>query len=412
MQSFGLKTHIWNNSLKSALLLTGFPLLMLILIWGFALVIIGLADPDFVQGLRDSLTLVPALVPWAIAISALWFIIAWFAHQKIIDWATGATRVSRESEPRLYRIVENLCISRGMVTPAIAVIETPLLNAFASGIRREHYQVTVTRGLLEHLDDAELEGVVAHELTHIRNLDVRLLVVAAIFCGIISVMGDIILTPFRGGSSSGGSGWGWSWGSGRSRGSSSSSSSDKEKGGGGAFLILIAILIFLLVRLAAIALRLAVSRRREFMADAGAVELTKNPDAMISALRKIEGRSQIEAVPGEIEAMFIDNPSEPGFFARMFATHPPISERVAALVQYAGGHDPGPYQPPEAADEPPAASTDSAPEGSTALPQGTPWAPSGAAASGPWASGPGSSDVPAAGPGSVWDYPSDGAKKS
>jgi heat shock protein HtpX len=338
MQAIGLKTHIWNNAAKSLLLLLGFPFLMLIVCYAFALLYVGFFEnPDVLYGLRRGFELLPAVLPIALAISGLWLLFAFFAHQWMIDKLTGAKKIDRASEPRLYNMVENLAIQRGLPTPSIRIIEIPRLNAYASGVRREHYAVTVTRGLLDELDDAELDAVLAHEMTHIINGDVRLIVVAAVFAGLVSLIGDVMIRGFgRGGTSF----------RSRSSGSSSGSSSKSKGGGGGGFiLILIAILIFILARLAALALRLAISRRREYVADAGAVELTKNPDAMIGALRKIESRSNLGDIPGQVEALFIDSDSS-GFWA----THPSISERCEALVRYAGGHDPGP-RPVEATDE-------------------------------------------------------------
>jgi heat shock protein HtpX len=254
---------------------------------------------------------------------------------------TGSEDVEREASPRLYNLVENLCISRGLPVPRVRIMDTPVLNAFATGMRSDQYAITVTRGLVEALDDAELEAVLAHELTHIRNRDVQLLVIAAVFVGIISLVGDLIVraprallyTSGRSRGYSGSSGGGFGGGS-----SSSSGSSRGGKGGGGAIiLILVAVAIFLLARVLAIALRMAVSRKREYLADAGSVELTRNPDAMIGALRKISGHSEIEA-PNQVRAMFIDYPERAGF-ASFFATHPPIESRIEALVRYAGGLD-------------------------------------------------------------------------
>jgi heat shock protein HtpX len=189
----------------------------------------------------------------------------------------------------------------------------------------------VTRGLVDSLDDAELEAVLAHELTHIRNSDVQLLVISAIFAGVITLVGDLLV---RGPRMFYGSGRTWSSGSSRGRGG----------GGVAIILILIAVAIFILARFLAIALRFALSRKREFLADAGAVELTKNPDAMISALRKIEGTSEIEA-PSQVQEMFLDHPRTSGL-SGLFATHPTIDARVAALVENAGGRDlPPPTEP-------------------------------------------------------------------
>jgi heat shock protein HtpX len=333
MGSYGLSTYIWNNRLKSLLLLAGFPLLLLLICFAFALILAAFDSPDIGTGFANAIAFVPALIPIALAGAALWFILAFFAHQKIIDSVTGARRLERSEDPRIWNLLENLCISRGITLPALRMIETDARNAFASGIRQKHYSVTVTRGLVDSLDDAELEAVLAHELTHIRNSDVQLLVISAIFAGVITLVGDLLV---RGPRLFYGRGRGGTWSSGSSRG----------RGGGGAaiILILIAIAIFILARFLAIALRFALSRKREFLADAGAVELTKNPDAMISALRKIEGASEIEA-PSQVQEMFLDHPRASGL-SGLFATHPTIDARVAALVENAGGRDlPPPVEP-------------------------------------------------------------------
>ena len=212
-------------------------------------------------------------------VALIWWAIAWFANRGIIDAITGAQPVDRMSEPRLWNLLENLCISRGITMPTLRIIETPQRNAFASGIREKQYAITVTRGLMDALDDAELEAVLAHELTHIRNRDVQLLVICAVFVGIITLVGELVVRSPRALLSV------------ASRGSSRSSG--KGKGGGAVLiLILVAIGIFLLARFLGIALRFALSRKREYLADAGSVELTRNPDAMIGALRKIAGHSR------------------------------------------------------------------------------------------------------------------------
>jgi heat shock protein HtpX len=356
--AYGLKTYIWNNRLKSLLLLAGFPFLLLLICFGFALVIAALEDPNVGEGIVNAFNLLPALVPVALVAALIWFVIAWFANQRIVDAVTGAHKVDRKAEPRLWNILENLCISRGITMPQLRVIESDARNAFASGVRKSQYAITVTRGLMNALDDAELEAVLAHELTHIENRDVQLLVIAAVFVGIISLAGDIvirgprrILMSSRGSSGSGG---GWRVGSRRSGGG-------KGGGGGLIILILISIAIFLIARLLAVALRFAMSRKREFLADAGSVELTKNADAMISALRKIEGRSEL-AAPAQVREMFFDHPRAAGF-SSLFATHPPIQARVDSLVKFAGGRDPGPLpaEPPRL--EPASAGSATAPWG-------------------------------------------------
>lgn len=377
--SYGLSTYIWNNRLKSLVLLAGFPVLLLLICFAFALLIAATNDPSVGQGIADAVAITPRLVPVALLGSLVWFAIAWFANTGIIAAATGAHSIQRNDNPRLWNVLETLCISRGITMPHLRIIDTDARNAFASGVHKSQYTITVTRGLLDALNDQELEAVLAHELTHIENRDVQLLVVAAVFVGIISLVGDILIRGPRfflfnsGGYSGGSSGSSYSGGGGRSR--------DRNSGGGGAIvLILIAVAIFLIARLLAIVLRLAMSRKREFLADAGSVELTKNPDAMISALRKVAGHSEMRA-PAQVQEMFLDHPPARGLTG-LFDTHPSLDERIAALVRYGGGRDPGPESLKPAASMP-SAQSESTPATAKAGPWGPPEAPA-ATAPHPW----------------------------
>jgi heat shock protein HtpX len=240
-------------------------------------------------------------------------------HQRMIDMSTGAKDVSRDEEPDLYNTLENLCISRGIPMPKLQVIETDVLNAYASGMNEKQYRIAVTRGLMNTLDREEMEAVLGHELTHIRNGDVRLMVVAVVIAGIITLAGEMVFRSLR-----------------HVRMGSSSSSGGNKKGGG-AIAILIAVVIIAVAWFLSLVIRFALSRSREYLADAGAVELTKNPDAMIRALRKIEGKSEMPAVPSGIMEMCIDN--QKNSIADLFATHPSIARRVGKLVAVAGGQE-------------------------------------------------------------------------
>ncbi len=351
--SYGLRTYIWNNRLKSLILLAGFPLLLFLICFGFALLIAATNDPSVDQGIADAIAITPRLVPVALIGAAVWFVIAWFANTGIIAAATGAHIADRRDNARLWNILETLCISRGITMPQLRIIDTDARNAFASGVHKSQYTITVTRGLLDALNDQELEAVLAHELTHIENRDVQLLVIAAVFVGVISLAADIIIRGPRFFLFGGG------YGGGRSR-----DRSERGGGGGAIVLILIAVAIFLIARLLAIVLRLAMSRKREFLADAGSVELTRNPDAMISALRKVAGHSEIQA-PAQVQEMFLDHPARHGLTG-LFDTHPSIDDRIAALVRYGGGRDPGPPSPA------PLPQTDAPPPAETPSPPG-PW---------------------------------------
>ena len=333
-EAYGLQTHIWGNNTKSVLLMLGFPVLLVLLMYALFLLFAGLSGAS--MG-KDEIAwpfiwAADALArswPFAIAGAIIWFGIAYAFYQNIIDAATGAKRVERKEEPKLYNLLENLCISRGITMPALRIIETDGLNAFATGVHKGQYSVTVTRGLMSTLTDEEVEAVLAHELTHIRNSDVRLLIISVIFVGIFSFVGEM---AFRGLWHSGG-------------GVRTRSSSSNRNSGGAAVAIIAALVIIAIAYALAIVIRFALSRRREYLADAGAVELTKNPDAMISALQKISGNAAINA-PSEVREMFIENAHAD--FTSIFATHPPIQKRIEALAKYAGGR----IAPPAASSAP------------------------------------------------------------
>jgi heat shock protein HtpX len=350
MAAYGLYTHIASNKFRSMLLLGGLFLLIYVLVYAGALlaeVLInsnGSVDYYLRAAFRDLIT----ASPYATIIAALWIVIAYFFHQNMIDAVTGGEDVTRQQQPRLYNLLENLCISRGIPMPKLKVMNSPALNAFAAGLNRRQYSVTVTTGLLNALNDHEIEAVLGHELTHIRNGDVQLMVVAVIIAGVVGFFGELFFRMFTNLSWSGG----WGSSSSSSRSSSSSSDSDSKGSGGGAVIVvIIAIALIVVAWLLSQVVKLALSRSREFLADAGSVELTKDPDAMISALRKIENRGELPGATSAVMELCVDNPREG--FADLFATHPSVDSRVKALVQFAGGHDPGPLAlPSDATAEP------------------------------------------------------------
>lgn len=329
MTAIGLRTHIWNNNMKSLALLAGFPVLLFALTYAGALVFIafdgGGLPAQAALGAQHgaALSAAVAAIPFVIVSALIWFAIAWIFHQSIIDASMGARSVTRQDEPRLWNMLESLCISRGLTMPSLRIIESSGMNAYASGLSEKRAAVTVTRGLMDALDDEELEAVLAHELTHIRNRDVRLLVVAVIFVGIISFAGELMVRGmFRGSLVRAGG-------------------ARRGRSGNSGVILLIAVAIVALCWVLAVAIRFAMSRKREYMADAGAVELTRNPDAMIGALRKISGHSEVDKAPREVRQMFLHDDATSFFGA--FATHPPIEKRIAALIDFAGGAD---VQPP------------------------------------------------------------------
>src|SRR5262249_18370153 len=298
MAAYGLYTHIAANRTRSMVLLAGLFLLVYVIVYAGWLIIevLNNGDATFNYYLRTALADAIRTLPWSTGGVILWIVIAYFFHQKMVDAVTGGEDVTRKEQPRLYNLLENLCISRGIPMPKLKIMPSDALNAFATGLNQRQYAVTVTTGLLDNLNDQEIEAVLGHELTHIRNGDVQMMVIAVIIAGVVGFFAELLFRGFSNfGYWGGGYGGGWSRRSSSSRGGGSSDSGDKKGSGGAAILIVILAVVLIVVAWALSQfVKLALSRTREYLADAGSVELTKNPDAMISALRKIEGRGELQ----------------------------------------------------------------------------------------------------------------------
>lgn len=330
----GLATHIWNNRIKSGLVLLCYPFLLCVLLFAYFYVFawIGNAWQIYVQGhvtymatQEDAVNLgieaVRQFWPWVFVLSAAWYAIAWNFNAAFIRMVSAAETIDRVEEPGLYNMLENLCISRGVEMPFFQVIDLEQINAFATGVNRDTYSITLTQGLLNYLDDDEIEAVVAHELTHIINQDVRLSMINYMFAGVITFMADALhsfiikLTDMTGDA--------------RDR-------MDGNITGMTAGIALTPVLLLLqAAKLSGILLNFSFSRKREYLADAGAVELTKNPGAMMRALLKIEQkkRSHIRSLPADIRHMCIHSHDKSLFF---FNTHPPIAKRVERIASMTG----------------------------------------------------------------------------
>jgi heat shock protein HtpX len=310
MTYVGIQTQIRRNNFNSVLLIVAFPMVLLGMVYAFLFFSSQRQEPEFVNQ-----TFI-GTVPFVLIGTSVWFIIAWFFHNSMIRMATGSKPLERMDNKRVYNLVENLCISKGMRLPKIYIIEDDSLNAFASGINEGTFSVSLSRGIIEKLEDDELEGVIAHELSHIRNRDVRLMIISIIFVGIFAFIAQMALRSLRFGLFS------------------------RNKGGkNGGAIILIAIVISAICYLIAILLRFGISRSREYMADAGAAEMTRKPYALASALRKISQDPLIEAVERrDVAQLFIENPQpeEKKFsLSNFFSTHPPIQKRIELLDQFA-----------------------------------------------------------------------------
>lgn len=308
MQYIGLQSQISRNNRNSFLLLLAFPALLLGMLYIFFYFI---HEQNQEQANRQFLMTLPLVL----AATAVWFLIAWAGHSAIIRMATGSRPLERKENKRVYNLTENLCIQTGITTPKMYIIQDDSLNAFASGINNKTYSISLSRGIINKLDDEELEAVIAHELTHIRNRDVRLLIISIIFVGIFAFLAEMAFRSFR------------------------FSGKSKKNGKGGGGIILIAIVVTAVAYFISILLRFGISRKREYLADAGAAEMTKKPHALANALKKISADPMIEAVESrDVAQLFIDNPKpsthKSASWDNLFSTHPPIEKRIALLENF------------------------------------------------------------------------------
>lgn len=322
MQYVGIQSQISRNNRYSFLLLVAFPALLLAMYFVIVFFIVQHQNPtnntdyyfpdQYDTSSQTSVTHVfLSGLPFILIGVGIWFLIAYSSHAAFIRMATNAQPLERKDNMRVYNLVENLCIQLGMPTPKIYIIDDDSLNAFASGIDQKSYAITLSKGIIEKLNDDELEGVIGHELTHIRNRDTRLLIISIIFVGIFAFLAQLALRSIR------------------------FTGGGRKKDGG--YIILIAIVVTAVCYFISIFLRFGISRKREYLADAGSAEMTKKPYALASALRKIDGDPLIEAVHSEdVAQLFIDNPQDKkrSFFAGLFDTHPPIEKRIQLLEQF------------------------------------------------------------------------------
>ncbi len=254
----------------------------------------------------------PSFVIFALIFTIAYSLISYYSSAAIALSLARAVPIEKKDNPALYNIVENLCITSGLPTPKIYITPELQINAFATGRNPQHAAVAVTQGALQRLNKTELEGVLAHELSHVGNRDILVSTVAAILAGVISLLADIFLRSLF-------------WGGGRR-------SNNNEAGE--AFFIF-AIILSILAPVGTMLSQLAISRRREALADASGVLLTRYPEGLISALQKIEqDQTPMRSAKDSTAHMWIDNPFKGGqasWWHKMFMTHPPIEERIAAL---------------------------------------------------------------------------------
>lgn len=239
-------------------------------------------------------------------IAAIFALVQYFLSSKIALAVTGAKEIQKKDNPRLYRIVENLAITLGLPTPKIHIIEDSALNAFATGRDPQHASVAATTGLLDALDDDELEAVMAHEMGHVQNYDIRLSMIVFGLVSVIGIMADLL---FR-----------LSWGFGRE-------SENKNP-----IILVLGFAAVILAPIVATLVQLAVSRQREYLADASGCMTTRHPDALISALKKLKQYNRpMRRQSSSTAHLFFSNPLSPKNFSKLFSTHPPIEDRIQRL---------------------------------------------------------------------------------
>lgn len=243
----------------------------------------------------------------AVVISSLMSIFSYYASDKIALASTGAKEITQEQNPYLFRMVENLCISQGLPIPRIYIIPSPALNAFATGRDPKHASIAVTTGIIEALENEELEGVIAHELSHVKNYDIRVMTIVVVLVGSIGLIADIVFrSHLFGGKNS-------------------------ENKGNGIFMIL-GIVALIISPIVAELIKLAVSRKREYLADASGALMTRYPEGLARALEKISGsKIPFDKANSATAHLFISNPLKGKTFSSFFSTHPPIEERIKRL---------------------------------------------------------------------------------
>jgi len=293
-----LYTHADSNTRKTWFLLTGFLVFIIAIGWLFSY-------------LLDS----NAILIFAVFLSVFMSFGSYWWSDKIVLAMYKAKPIKLKDNPELFRIVENLCITAGLPLPKIYILPEAQLNAFATGRDAKHAIVAVTQGLLGCLSKTELEGVIAHELSHIGNKDMLLMTVVAILAGTVAMLANMFLRISF-------------WGGGRR--------SNNDKGNAGALLLILGVVAAILAPIAASLVRLAISRKREFLADADGALLTRYPEGLASALEKISSDTTPMRVSNDATAsLFINSPykgkQKTQWFIKMFMTHPPINERIKAL---------------------------------------------------------------------------------
>lgn len=245
---------------------------------------------------------------WVIGVAVVYALVQYFLAAKLATLMTGAREIQKRDNPRLYRIVENLTIATGMPMPKVYIMDDPAPNAFATGRDPKHAIVAATTGILEVMNDRELEAVMAHEISHVRNYDIRVSMIAFGLVSAIAILSDVALRMFF------------------------FSSGDERSNNTNPIVLIVGIVLIVLAPIIATLIQLAVSRQREYLADASGAMTTRDTEGLAQALEKLKQHSQpMEHQHTATAHLFLNNPLKPGFFSKLFSTHPPLEERIARL---------------------------------------------------------------------------------
>jgi len=249
------------------------------------------------------------IVIFAVFLSTFMSVFSYYGSDKIALASTGAKKIEKKDNPYVYRLVENLAITAGITTPKIYIINSPALNAFATGRDPEHASIALTTGIISALENEELEGVIAHELSHIKNYDIRLMTIVVVLVGSISLLANII---FRA----------------RLFGGRGNNNNNKNNG----IMLIISLVLLMISPIIANIIKLAISRKREYLADASGAMLTRYPEGLARALEKIsKSNKPLETANTATAHLFISNPFNKKSFSSLFSTHPPIEDRINKL---------------------------------------------------------------------------------
>lgn len=247
------------------------------------------------------------IVIFAVFLSTFMSVFSYYGSDKIALASTGAKEIQKNDNPKIYRMVENLCITAGMPTPKVHIINSPALNAFATGRDPVHASIALTTGIINALENEELEGVIAHELAHIKNYDIRLMTIVVVLVGSISLIADMIFRARLFGAKS-----------------------DNKNNNG--IMLIIGLVLLLISPIVANLIKLAISRKREYLADASGAMLTRYPEGLARALEKISKSNRpLETANSATAHLFISNPFNKQSFSSLFSTHPPITDRINKL---------------------------------------------------------------------------------